>query len=689
MEQLPNVRLLPPADNIEEILRQTRVLLIPSLWTENFPLTVTEAMLRGIPVIGSNSGGLPETKRGVDYVIPVRLITQYEDRFDELGNPVPIIPDQDIKPWEETLQTLLSDRHVYEHLSAVSQVAALNFVSGIGIEPFEHYFENLKPAAQIRHSNASKLTKKHGAGANDLDSVLSKLSPERLELLALRLKKKNENALPITQAINRRSEANSVPLSFAQQRLWFIDQFDPANPAYNNQDAFRLTGSLNMLALGRAINEIVRRHEALRTTFSTVDEQPVQIVARNQRVPLPVIDLSQVPETERESQALHLVREESRHPFNLSQGPLLRTSLVRLGEEDHIFVIGIHHVVSDGWSGGVLFHELTALYQAFSKGRPSPLPELPIQYADYAVWQREWLQGEVLEEHLAHWKQQLTGAPTVLELQTDHPRPAVQSFRGASQSFAISTDTADALRSLSLREGATLFMTLLGAFQTLLWRYTGQTDVVVGTDVAGRAQAGTEKLIGFFANHLVLRTDLSGDPSFRQLLRRVREMALGAYAYQDMPFEKLVEALKPKRSLSHTPLFQVLFTFLNTPRQLPELPGLTVSLLKIDSGMAKYDLTLFMNEAEPGLSGTFEYKADLFDPQTIAQMASRFKTLLESIVAQPDARLNELCATLLGGEKKQLILEKKEREESNFKKFKNVQPKLASATQGKGERDCR
>jgi non-ribosomal peptide synthetase component F len=263
----------------------------------------------------------------------------------------------------------------------------------------------------------------------------------------------------------------------------------------------------------------------------------------------------------------------------------------------------------------------------------------------------------------------------------------VQSLHGARQSIALSSSITEALKSLGQREGVTPFMTLLAAFQTLLWRYTRQEDIIVGTDVAGRTQAETGTLIGFFANHLLLRTDLSGDPSFRELLRRVREAALGAYSYQDMPFEKLVEALKPKRSLSHTPLFQVLFTFLNTPRQLPQLAGLTVSALKIDNGMAKYDLTLFMSEAEQGLSGTFEYKADLFDAATIAQMASRFETLLESIAAQPDARLNDLCETLVEGEKKQRIIEKKEREESNFKKFKNVQPKIVSATQGKGERD--
>ncbi len=289
----------------------------------------------------------------------------------------------------------------------------------------------------------------------------------------------------------------------------------------------------------------------------------------------------------------------------------------------------------------------------------------------------------MLEGHLAYWKQHLAGAPAVLELPTDRPRPAVQSFRGARQSVALSQRLTQALKSLSLREGGTLFMTLLAAFQTLLFGYIGQEDIIVGTDVAGRTQAETEILIGFFVNLLVLRTNLSGNPSFRELLGRVKEVALGAYAHQDVPFEKLVQTLKPKRSLSHTPLFQVMFTLQNAPQELPQLPGLTLTPLRIGGRTTKFDLTLFINEAEQSLIGTLEYNADLFDDSTITRMVSHFEALLQRIVAQPDARLNELCETLIEAEKNQRIVKKRAREESNFKKFKNIKPKAVNVPQGK------
>ncbi len=656
LEQLPNVRLLPPTDNIDEIFRQTRVLLMPSLWTENFPLTVTEAMLRGIPVIGSNSGGLPETKRGVDYVISVRLIEQYEERFDDLGNPVPLVPAQDVDPWEATLRKLLSDRALYEQLSAASREAALRFVSGVGVEPFENYVEHLQPAPQAAHGDTSTRIERQAAQTGDLHSSLSKLSPERLELLARRLKKKGESVPQRTQTIPRRVEANSAPLSFAQQRIWFIDQLQPGNSAYNNLDAFRLTGRLNVAALEQTINEVVKRHEALRTTFPTVNGQPVAVIIQTLSVPLPVIDLSHVPAAGREAEGQRLVREQAQRPFDLAHGPVLRTTLLRLGEDDHILVLALHHIVSDGWSGGVLFQELTTLYEAFAVGKPSPLPELPVQYADYAVWQRGWLQGEVLEKQLAYWKERLTGAPPVLELPTDHPRPAVQSFRGARQSVTLSKNLTDALRILSQRESATLFMTLLAAYQTLLYRYSNQEEIVVGSPIAGRTRPETEGLIGLFVNTLVLHTDLSEDPSFRELLSRVREVALGAYAHQDVPFEKLVEELQPERSLSHAPLFQVMFILQNAPRSALDLSGLTLQSLEFDSGTAQFDVSLSVVEVAEGLQAKFEYNTDLFDAATITRMLKHFQVLLEGVVANPDQRLSEL-PLLTEAERHQLLIE--------------------------------
>ena len=680
MKQLSNVRLLPPDDDIEKIFNQTRVLLMPSLWTENFPLTVTEAMLRGIPVIASNSGGLPETKLGIDYVVPVRLIEQYEDRFDELGNPVPVVPAQDVDPWEATLRKLLSDPALYEQLSAASREAARTFVAGVGTEPFEIYFENLQPAPQVRRGHTSSSVKRQDAKTSDLHSSLSKLSPERLELLARRLKRKGESVPKIKQIIKPRGEINSISLSFAQQRLWFIDQLDPGNPAYNNLDAFRLTGRLDMAALERTINEIVGRHETLRTTFSTVDEQQVQIIAPTLSVPLSVIDLRELPDAEREAEALRLVTEEARRPFDLAQGPLLRTSLVRLVDEEHILLLAIHHIISDGWSGGVLFQEITALYEAFSTGKPSPLPELPIQYADYAIWQRVWLQGEVLEQQLAYWKEHLAGAPPLLELPTSRPRPAAQSQRGAYQHLRLPRTLSESLKALSQDEGATLFMTLLAAFQILLARYAGQDDIVVGTDVANRNRIEIGGLIGFFVNQLVLRTNLSGDPSFRELLGRVREVALGAYAHQDVPFDKVVEALKPERSLSYTPLFQAKLVLQNAPVSVLELSGLTLSPIEAHSGMVKFDLLLSMWDTEQGLIGMLEYVTDLFDAATISQMLGHFQTLLDNIVTQPDANLSVLEEILTEADRQQHITKHKELKAAGLRKVKNVKRKVICAT---------
>ncbi len=654
MEQLPNVRLLPPADNIEDILRQTRVLLVPSLWTENFPLIVTEAMLRGIPVIGSNSGGLPETKRGVDYVIPVRLIEHYENRFDELGNPVPVVPEQDIKPWEETLRKLLSDRALYTKISKASREAALSFVSGIGIEPFENYLKHLQPASPVNHDNSKRVERQASHNA-ELHSSLSKLSPERLELLARRLKRKGESAQR-PHTITRRTGEDPAPLSFAQQRIWFIDQLQPGNSAYINLDAFRLTGRLNVGALEQTINEVVKRHEALRTTFPTVDEEPAQVITQTLSVPVPIVDLSDLPAAVSESETERLVKEEAQRPFDLSQGPLLRTTLLRLGDDDHILLLALHHIVSDGWSGGVLFQEITTLYEAFSAGKSSPLPELAVQYADYAVWQRGWLQGEVLEKQLSYWKERLSGAPPVSELPTDRPRPSVQNFRGARQSVTLSKSLAEALRILSQREGATMFMTLLAAYQTLLHRYSNQEEIVVGSPIAGRTRPETEGLIGLFVNTMVFHTDFSGDPSFRELLGRVREVALGAYAHQDVPFEKLVEELQPERSLSHTPLFQMMFILQNAPRLALNLSGLTLKSLEFDSGTSQFDVTLSVVEVAEGLQAKLEYNTDLFDAATITRMLKHFQVLLEGVVANPDQKLSEL-PLLTDGERHQLLAE--------------------------------
>ncbi|MBA3711242.1 MAG: amino acid adenylation domain-containing protein [Pyrinomonadaceae bacterium] len=483
------------------------------------------------------------------------------------------------------------------------------------------------------------------------------LSSEKSELFALLLKKKHID-LPQAQTIPRRTEAGPCQLSFAQQRLWFLDQFEPGSHLYNIPIAVRIAGQLDAAALEQSLNEIVRRHEALGTTFVTVNESPVQKIATTLSVALPLVDLSELPEVEREVEARRLAVEEAQRPFDLASGPLFRASLLRLNDKDHALLVTMHHIVSDGWSLSVLMRELTALYEAFSENQPSPLAELPIQYADYAAWQREWLSGEVLAEHLSYWKQQLAGAPTVLELPTDRPHPAVQSFRGAHQSLAVSKKVGEELKALSQREGATLFMTMLAAFQILLSRYTNQEDIVVGSPIAGRNRAETEGLIGYFINMLALRTDLSGDPTFRELLGRVREVALGAYAHQDMPFEKLVEELQSGRDIGRHPVFQVMFAVQNTPQQAPELSKLALRPLKLegDSGTAKFDLALFVVEAAEGLRAVVEYSTDLFEAATITRMLGHFEQLLAGIVANPDQRLSEL-PLLTAAERHQLLME--------------------------------
>jgi len=451
------------------------------------------------------------------------------------------------------------------------------------------------------------------------------------------------------------SRDGDLPLSFAQQRLWFLDQLAPGNLFYNIPMAVRLKGRLDVAALERSLNEIVRRHEPLRTTFETVRGKPVQVIAPELILPLPVVDLTDLPEAEREVEAQRRAQEEVRQPFDLAEGPLLRAQLLKLDEEDHVALLTMHHIVSDGWSMGVLVREIAALYGAFSAGKPSPLPDLPIQYADFAHWQREWLQGEVLETQLDHWKQQLSDSPPVLELPTDRPRPAVQTSQGATQSFTLPKGLSESLKTLGREERATLFMTLLAAFQSLLYRYTGQEDISIGTPIANRTRGEIEGLIGFFVNTLVMRTDFSGDPSFEELLARVREVALDAYAHQDLPFETLVEELQPQRDLSHTPLFQVMFVLDTAPMGTLELPGLTLSPVEVSSGTATFDLTLSMTSGPAGLGGYVEYNTDLFDRATIERMVGHFQTLLEGIVTNPEQPISRL-PILTEAEQQQLLV---------------------------------
>ncbi len=433
------------------------------------------------------------------------------------------------------------------------------------------------------------------------------------------------------------------PLSFAQQRLWFFQQMYPQSPAYNMPVAIRLRGRLQVHHLQTAINDLALRHEVLRTRIDLVDGQPAQIISQPSEIPLPIEDLSNLPEAERELEARRLASMELSRPFDFKRGLLWRGKLLRLSAQDHVLLLILHHIISDGWSITVLIDEVSAFYGAHASGKSPALPELPVQYADYSVWQREWLQGAELEKQLAYWREQLRGAPPVLALPFDNPRPQVQTLRGAHISFIVPNTLSAKLRQLCWSEGITPFMLLLGAFQLLLARCCGQTDVPVGTPIAGRNRQEVENLIGFFVNTLVLRTDLSGNPNVRELLRRVKEVCLEAYAHAELPFERLVEELQPERNLSHAPVFQVMFVLQNTPPDSGfKLPDIEISPFALEVKTAPFDLTLNLEEEGENIYGRLRYNVDLFEPETIRRMTGQYLTLLEGIVDGLDRPISEL-----------------------------------------------
>ena len=483
----------------------------------------------------------------------------------------------------------------------------------------------------------------------------SSLLPEaKLDLLRKYLQEGSAPSASNSPVIPRRVNGVPPPLSFAQQQLWVHTQFVPDISVYNETLTVFKAGPLNVSALERAFTEIVSRHEAWRTTFSMVDGQPVQVVHQASAVKLPVIDLRRLPKPEREAEAVRLATEEARRPFDLSAGPLVRAMLVRLSNTEHRLFLTVHHMIFDAVSiYRVFLPELTALYEAFAAGKPSPLPELPIQYADFASWQRQFMQNGSVSSHMAYWTQKL-GDLTVLELPTDRPRPAVQAFHGSTQKIVLQKGLCDELKAISRHEGATLFMTLLAAFKALLQRYTAQDNIVVGTIAAGRKQSELDGLLGCFHNPLALRTDLSGDPTFRELLARVRETTLGALSHDDVPFELLVNELQHERDLSRNPLFQVCFSL------VPSMPavgaGWDITQLDIETGVAKFDLDLELDDRPDGIVGRFMYNTDLFDASSIARMCGHFQTLLEGIVVNPNQRLSTL-PLLSEAERQQLLVE--------------------------------
>ncbi|HEX7334406.1 MAG TPA: amino acid adenylation domain-containing protein [Pyrinomonadaceae bacterium] len=475
----------------------------------------------------------------------------------------------------------------------------------------------------------------------DVSNRIASLTPQERAALVMQRKRKAQAARKVVDHAITRRNRSEAPLSFAQQRLWFLQQLDPGSAAYHLLVFYRLKGQLDVAAWEQSLNEIVRRHEVLRTVFRESNSEPVQVVLTSLHISLPVVDLTVLSRPDADRETERIFETVAASPFSLHDGPLLRPVLLKFSDDEHGFYLVIHHIVTDGWSMDIFMSELGTLYDAFATGKSSPLPELPLQYADFAAWQHEETTRNNLEAQLAYWKRQLSGDLPVLEFPTDHPRPLRMTHAGADEWFDVTKYLTEKLNDLSRREGATLFMTLFAAFLTLLHRYTGQQDILLGTVNAGRNHAQIEPLIGFFINTLVLRTDLSGNPTFRELLRRVREVALGAYEHQDVPFEKLVEELQPQRDQSHQPFTQMMFNLQAAAEEEPAARGLKVMTQDIGN-QTRFDFEFHLWIVPEGLAGPLVYNTDLFEQATIVRLLGHFQTLLEGIAANPDTRLSDL-----------------------------------------------
>ncbi len=481
---------------------------------------------------------------------------------------------------------------------------------------------------------------------------IAQLPPEKRELLEMMLL---EQGVDLSQVliVPQSRENNTFPLSFSQQRLWFLDKLEPGSPLYNIPAVLRLKGNLNISALEQSFQEVIKRHEVLRTIFSEENGEAVQVVSETFSFQINQIDLNTIPKTERDQTLQRYAAEESVKPFQLSSGPLLRVSLLSFSDSDHALLVTMHHIVSDNWSTGIFVHEIMQLYSAFVQGQQPQLPPLAVQYADFAAWQRKWFKGKTMDDQIAYWKQALQGIPPVLELPLDKPRPAYQTYNGDFKTFTVTNETTEGLKNLSRHQDVTMFMTLLSAYYVLLHRHAGQDDICVGSPIANRNRKETEPMIGFFVNTLVLRGALHGNPTFNELLQRTKESTLGAYAHQDLPFETLVEELQPERDMSHSPLFQAMFVLNNAPMEKLELPGLELSVVEIENKTSKFDLILNVLEDENGLQCKIEYNTDLFEAATIERMSRHYQILLGNIVESPDQPIGRL-SILDDSEKKQL-----------------------------------
>jgi alpha-ketoglutarate-dependent taurine dioxygenase len=506
------------------------------------------------------------------------------------------------------------------------------------------------------------------------------LSPKQRALLELRLKQKSSTAAPQQKLQPRPAHLDVLPLSFAQQRLWFLDQLTPGSTMYNISSAARLTGQLNRRALEQALSEIVRRHEVLRTTFPTIDGQPIQVIKEAAFISLPPIDLSEMTEADRQATVRRMSSEEADRPFDLQRGPLLRVVLLKLGIEEHVVLFTLHHIVCDGSTLRKLLGEVIVLYEAFNRDEPSPLKDLPVQYADYAYWQRQWLQGDMKDAQVSYWKKYLHGPLPTLKLRNARARPSIPSYRGASQARLFSLTLCDEVKELSRQEEATLHMTLLSAFNVLLSYHSGQQDILVGVPIADSGHVELEELIGCFLNTLVMRSDLSGNPTFRALVRRVREVALNVHAHQDLPFEMIVDEVQPVRSLNQNPIFQVAFTLETASQSVSQLPGLSVEPLEVEGTTVQFDLVLHMVDTGQGLLAALQYSTDLFEDAYISRLLNHFEILLRAVVARPDITLEQLNESLAQAESWQKLASEKEIEEAGLHKLRSAKRRTIIST---------
>lgn len=497
-------------------------------------------------------------------------------------------------------------------------------------------------------------------GLSQLNERLAALTPEQRELLLKQLKKNNFDISKLPkqeQAIQPRGHSNPSPLSVDQERIWFFNQVNPFDPAYNVYSAIRIKGMLNVPIMEQSVNEIIRRHEAWRTTFDMIDGQPMQIVAEDYQIAIDLVDLRGVAVEEREEQAQKMLSHEVQVPFDLRNGPLLRVKMLQLADDEHLMVINVHHIVVDRMTFNIVFHELMTHYQAFLTGQPSRLPSMQIHYADYSEWQRNHLlQGETRDKLITYWKHALDGSDFVLNLPTDHPRPAVQNFKGARTFFYVTKDMMEAIKTLGSHDGSSPFMILLAAFKVLLYRYTGQEDIVIGTPVTNRNRTETERVVGFFLTSSIIRTQAQGELTFVEYLKRVREATLGAFSHQDMPFGMLLDEVKPSRDMSRHPIFQAMFVYVDSVEDKLALPGLVLDYENVDGETAKCDILLGMTETDDGYLGILEYISDLFDKETIERMGQHYQTILSAIVANPGQRISDL-PLMTETERQQLLVE--------------------------------